>query len=445
MDLSTLMPQQLQIVKTLDRPLFVSAGAGSGKTFTLTRRIVYALSPESGPFVEHLDQVLAITFTKDAAAEIRDRVRRALIDEGMDEEALTVDDAWISTIHGMCSRILRAHALELGIDPEFTVLTDTDELIDQAVEHVLARATAPDAAPELAASLKALYAWYPMAGEGGSFGAGTTIKGLVRELLELSSQLPGGMDDVRVARGQADTSALADAYRAALGASKAATEKAQMALDAIDAFEASGKTMADAARLMMSCTMPRASKAFPKEQVELLKAEAADAFISIVLACGGPALDALVGLARSVEVEYRALKAAQSALDNNDLLRIAYEALRDYPAIRAAYEGRFKMVMIDEFQDTDQMQVDLIRYLTGAGERALCTVGDAQQSIYRFRGAEVEVFRRQERKVGSSVASETTAAPMSPPANSSSSCATSAAMTRCCVTWHASSTAMTAA
>lgn len=409
MDLSTLMPQQLQIVKTLDRPLFVSAGAGSGKTFTLTRRIVYALSPESGPFVEHLDQVLAITFTKDAAAEIRDRVRRALIDEGMDEEALTVDDAWISTIHGMCSRILRAHALELGIDPEFTVLTDTDELMDQAVEHVLARATAPDAAPELAASLKALYAWYPMAGEGGSFGAGTTIKGLVRDLLELSSQLPGGMDDVRVARGQADTTALADAYRAALGASKAATEKAQTALDAIDAFEASGKTMTDAARLMMSCAMPRASKAFPKEQVELLKAEAADAFINIVLACGGPALDALVGLARSVEAEYRALKAAQSALDNNDLLRMAYEALRDYPAIRAAYEGRFKMVMIDEFQDTDQMQVDLIRYLTGAGERALCTVGDAQQSIYRFRGAEVEVFRRQERKVGSSAAPEATA------------------------------------
>lgn len=414
MDLSTLMPQQLQIVKTLDRPLFVSAGAGSGKTFTLTRRIVYALSPESGPFVEHLDQVLAITFTKDAAAEIRDRVRRALIEEGMDEEALTVDDAWISTIHGMCSRILRAHALELGIDPEFTVLTDTDELMDQAVEHVLGRATAPDAAPELAASLKALYAWYPMAGEGGTFGAGTTIKGLVRDLLELSSQLPGGMDDVCVARGQADTSALADAYRAALGTSKATTEKAQVALDAIDAFEASGKTMEDAARLMMSCGMPRASKAFPKEQVELLKAEAADAFINIVLACGGPALDALVGLARAVEAEYRALKADQSALDNNDLLRMAYEALRDYPAIRAAYEGRFKMVMIDEFQDTDQMQVDLIRYLTGAGERALCTVGDAQQSIYRFRGAEVEVFRRQERKVGSSAAPETAVASDAP-------------------------------
>ena len=192
---------------------------------------------------------------------------------------------------------------------------------------------------------------------------------------------------------------------------------------------------------MMSCSMPRASKAFPKEQVGLLKAEAADAFVNIVLACGGPALDALVGLARAVEAEYRALKADQSALDNNDLLRMAYEALRDYPAIRAAYEGRFKMVMIDEFQDTDQMQVDLIRYLTGAGERALCTVGDAQQSIYRFRGAEVEVFRRQERKVGSTTRPRRSPRPMLPPASSSNSCATSAATTRCCAMWRASLTA----
>ena len=88
--------------------------------------------------------------------------------------------------------------------------------------------------------------------------------GHLSTILEVESQLPGGMDDVRVARGQADTSALADAYRAALGTSKATTEKAQVALDAIDAFEASGKTMEDAARLMMSCSLPRASQGFPK-------------------------------------------------------------------------------------------------------------------------------------------------------------------------------------
>ncbi len=207
----------------------------------------------------------------------------ALIDEGMDEEALTVDDAWISTIHGMCSRILRAHALELGIDPSSQCSPIPTSLWTRLLSMCWPARRRPMPPPSSPPRFKALYAWYPMAGEG-EIWCRHHHEGLVRELLELSSQLPGGMDDVHVARGQADASALADAYRAALGASKAATEKAQVALDAIDAFEASGKTMADAARLMMSCAI-RASKAFPKEQVELLKAEAADAFINIVLAC----------------------------------------------------------------------------------------------------------------------------------------------------------------
>ena len=65
--------------------------------------------------------MLAITFTSKAAGEIKSRVKGALRAGGMTEQALKVDDAWVSTIHGMCSRILRAHALELGIDPAFTV------------------------------------------------------------------------------------------------------------------------------------------------------------------------------------------------------------------------------------------------------------------------------------------------------------------------------------
>ena len=179
MDLSTLMPQQREIVTTLDRPLFVSAGAGSGKTFTLTRRILWALSPESGPFAEHLDQVLAITFTKDAAAEIRERVRAALIEAGMAEEALTVDDSWISTIHGMCSRILRTHALELGIDPAFQVLEEGSAavLMDRAVEHVLSAAR--DERGDDADPFAELKTWYPLYGEIGPSGSemGTLLGG----------------------------------------------------------------------------------------------------------------------------------------------------------------------------------------------------------------------------------------------------------------------------
>lgn len=394
MDLSTLMPQQRDIVTTLDRPLFVSAGAGSGKTFTLTRRILWALSPESGPFIRNLDQVLAITFTKDAAAEIRERVRGALIEEGMGDIALQVDDAWISTIHGMCSRILRAHALELGLDPEFSVLDESvsGPLMDRAVDAVIARERG---------GLRELQEWYALSGEldPSGFEAGTSAKRLVRTLLERASASRHGFDDMHLIRGSVDFSGLMDAYRQCLGASAKAAETARIALDALEAYGCGPQTRGDLAACMLACGMPRPSKAFPKEQVALLKAEAADAFINAYLALGGPALDELLALARAVGDEYAALKAERSALDNNDLLRLTYEALRDHPRIRDAYAGKFAMVMIDEFQDTDQQQVDLINFLTGEGGRALCTVGDAQQSIYRFRGAEVEVFRRAQRRI----------------------------------------------
>lgn len=394
MDLSTLMPQQRDIVTTLDRPLFVSAGAGSGKTFTLTRRILWALSSESGPFIQSLDQVLAITFTKDAAAEIRERVRGALIEAGMDDVALQVDDAWISTIHGMCSRILRAHALELGLDPEFTVIEESvaGPLMDRAVDIVVSREHD---------GLRELQQWYPLSGEKDpkGFEAGASVKRLVRVLLERASASARGFDDIRLARGAVDFSGLMDAYRPCLGASPKAAEIARTALDALEAFLEGPQTRGDLAACMLACGVPRASKVFPKEQVAWLKAEAADAFVNAYLALGGPALDELLALARAVGREYDALKAERSALDNNDLLRLTYEALRDRPGVRDAYAGKFAMVMIDEFQDTDQQQVDLIGFLTGAGGRALCTVGDAQQSIYRFRGAEVEVFRRAQRRI----------------------------------------------
>ncbi len=400
MDLSTLMPQQRDIVTTLDRPLFVSAGAGSGKTFTLTRRILWALSPESGPFITSLDQVLAITFTKDAAAEIRERVRSALVEEGMDEIALQVDDAWISTIHGMCARILRAHALELGIDPEFTVLDESvsGPLMDLAVDRVIARERG---------GLHALQTWFPLTGEVGPGGreAGTSARQLVRTLLERASAARNGFDDIKFARGSVDFSGLLDAYRPCLEASAKAAETAQAAIAAIEAYLTGPRTRDDLAACMLACGMPRASKAFPKEQVALLKAEAADAFINAYIATGADALDELMGLARAVAAEYAALKEERSALDNNDLLRRTYEALRDHASIREVYAGKFAMVMIDEFQDTDQQQMDLINFLTGEGGRALCTVGDAQQSIYRFRGAEVEVFRRAQRRIEQGAAS----------------------------------------
>ena len=83
MNLSTCTPGQRQSIEHVRGPLLVSAGAGSGKTFTLTQRIAYALLPESGPAASGVDEVLAITFTEKAAAEIKARVKRTLRAEGM--------------------------------------------------------------------------------------------------------------------------------------------------------------------------------------------------------------------------------------------------------------------------------------------------------------------------------------------------------------------------
>ncbi|MDO4405115.1 MAG: UvrD-helicase domain-containing protein, partial [Atopobiaceae bacterium] len=165
-DLAQLNASQRAVVQRLDEPLFVAAGAGSGKTFTLTARLVHALSPGSaadgGRYLDSINQALVITFTEAAALEIKERVRQALRAAGEDdpllyEESLRVDGAWISTIHGMCSRILHRHAIELGIDPEFAVCEGSvaGALYAQALDEVMSQVQDSD-------EYAALRAEYPL-------------------------------------------------------------------------------------------------------------------------------------------------------------------------------------------------------------------------------------------------------------------------------------------
>ena len=193
LDLSGLNDRQRAIATTLDAPLFVEAGAGSGKTFTLTQRIAWALSPGSGaggaPFLGGLDEVLVITFTEAAAREIKERTRRTLRSAGLADQALAVDDAWISTIHGMCSRILHRHALDLGLDPSFAVVADSERaaLFDRAMDETMRAARSDDAfAPLLAA--------YGLGTR--ARGGYTGVMGLVETLVGAGSSCAGGVDSL---------------------------------------------------------------------------------------------------------------------------------------------------------------------------------------------------------------------------------------------------------
>lgn len=406
MDMSRFKPGQLKCVTTLDAPLVVSAGAGSGKTFTLTQRIAWALLPGSasdgGPFLDGIEQVMAITFTEKAAGEIKSRVKATLRAEGMAEEALKVDDAWISTIHGMCSRILRTHAVELGIDPAFSVLdpAHADDMLRASVQQVLSGEN-EFVAPH---GFNALFSEYVARSAGVRMP--DSVEDMVLSLVRVASAHPDGVDCLHkppTCRGVSELMhALIEVVEAARDAalSQKASDARDSWLKSADDFleEASAATFHDASGLLAffdACPWPSA-RFGAKEYKEIAKDLQADCALVIQEArclVAEPLLDELFELTRCVFDRYAATKQALGMLDNDDLLIKASQALAHYPEIAKEYENKFRIIMVDEFQDTDQLQVDMIKRMAGPGACRLCTVGDAQQSIYRFRGADVQVYK----------------------------------------------------
>ena len=402
---------QEKCVNTLDKPLAVSAGAGSGKTFTLTRRIVHAL--ESG-YLTDIDQVLAITFTSKAAGEIKSRVKGALRAGGLTEQALKTDEAWISTIHGMCSRILRAHALELGLDPAFKVADEATvkTLLDASLEEVLGGRDDLVTVAEGVSSqrLDALFASFDVHPAGPRT---ASVEGMVRQLVEAASAHPDGMaslvappeapSPIKLLAQLVDVAetayALADGVKPGSTRDKflTATQDALEGARELIGRGSDGLTYRRALSAMNGFPVPGRNfgknTPYGEQVVELAEQYCA---IAAQARCGlvQEQLATLIDVAKSVADAFARRKREAGLLDNNDLLAFASRAFRDHPAIQAAYADRFKLVMVDEFQDTDQLQVDMIKRMAGEGFSRMCTVGDAQQSIYRFRGANVSVYRR---------------------------------------------------
>lgn len=394
--------EQRACVEQLAGPVDISAGAGSGKTFTLTQRIAAALAdPASG--VDDVGQICAITFTRKAAAELKGRVRSTLRAQGRLDQAMKVDGAWISTIHGMCSRILRAEALQLGVDPGFRVLEgkEREDLLAQALSEVLGR---PSDIVEGAVRdvLLREFAVRSYRGE-------ASVASMVAGLADAAASMPEGEDGFIRGPEPPLPSTLArqllEAYREVepfyrdCNPSKtrdAALADLERACEALEAFVGSGsQDPDDLLRVLDGCPLLR--KINTKDEARGQAFDAYQAAHSRVaqnaaLARGGALLDELMDMARRVDEAFSRLKRASAALDNNDLVRLTLRALED-PVIGARYADRFKLVMVDEFQDTDALQIAIVRHLAGPGLRYLCTVGDAQQSIYRFRGADVNGYR----------------------------------------------------
>lgn len=400
-------PGQEKTIKTLDKPLFVAAGAGSGKTFTLTQRIVWALKEGSGadgkPYLNSLDQALIITFTNAAATEIKERVREALEKEGLHGAALQVDDAWISTIHGMCSRILKIHALDLGLDPEFEIINDMtrNQLVNISIEEVLRELSQDESYAEFLST----YA-----------GNRDALKSRIETLISYAQSSPVGMDAISFAGDNSDLEVLKAELESLCGALEAL--KGAIAATKPDEAEQLQSVQSELSsklqqHLVLSLTdfdqvfwdtLQKALKiGRSSKEIKIVKDEATYQ-LKVCSALFGLIQDTSEGqclkdVTEQVYKLFKQKKLAVGGLDNDDLLHLTAKVFEEHPEIAAVYTDKFKLVMVDEFQDTDQQQVQMIKSLSGKDAQYLTTVGDAQQSIYRFRGADVDVFFRRQAEV----------------------------------------------
>ena len=428
MNLDSCTPFQREIITTLDCPLMVAAGAGSGKTFTLTNRLVYALLPGSGQdgkaLVDDLSEVLVTTFTNKAAAELKARIKALLAEEGLSDQALKVDAAWISTIHGICGHILRENALVFNLDPQFSVL---DEAQGSGLFHHAFVETIDAIREEDATNGHSLYE--------GAFGvlfsrydAGTStnvseLEALVRTVREKAKASVRGLAGLVFPSPTRTPQELlremivwAERYQAQAASwqNSSATDQKHLTLLG-DALSRAHAYLEHYGALTFTDTHFPAEEfadafyAFPPTSAKYRAAkEDADFFEAYRFAYAQLAdevekhivlreIDALINLVKRVDAAYQKKK-GPARLDNTDLLSLTAQGLARNPDIAVRYQNRFKLIMVDEFQDTDDLQVQIVCQLAKPDRSNICTVGDAQQSIYRFRGADVSVFRafRQE-------------------------------------------------
>lgn len=426
----------------------LSAGAGCGKTFVLTERFLAQLDPKlglasarwspgrraaarDGPFA--LNELVAITFTERAAREMRDRVRgacRQRLLDAPDEEVdywldllRQLDSARISTIHSFCGTLLRAHAVEAGLDPRFHVLDESQaetvlyEIIDDELRtRLIAR---DEAVTELVVefgleSLRAMVgdllggrldidwnAWQNV-GPGDLVARWQTYhrERVVPSALARLSRSDAFQTVLRLARECVPASATMRERCRALSQRMPNLPESEDAAGDLRAIVEHARVQGGGGK---SAWPDEATYEAFRDASGKLRESVKQALVYFEFDpdAAVPAAEAglrLLSVARSVDDAYRAEKRELAALDFDDLMIHAKRLLTapEQAGLRERLASGIRLLLVDEFQDTDPLQVELVEALCGEmlTRGKLFFVGDFKQSIYRFRGADPHVFRR---------------------------------------------------
>ena len=419
----------------LDDTLVVEAAAGTGKTTELVNRIVRVLAEGRA----NVREIVAVTFTEKAAGELKLRLRQQLeterqqapsraIEMRLNEAVQNLEEAHVSTIHGFCADLLRERPVEARVDPLFRVLTEgqAERLFNEAfggwfqsiLEHPpegvrrslrrTSRGSRPGDVDEDGPMERLRRAAYDLA-EWRDFRGEWTREPFDREgSIAVIVPLVHALADVSRNASYAGDNLFLD------------TEPARR-LSADIASAPAPETAADCDGLESQLVDLRRNRDFkrgrkgsgPTYAKGVPRARVLEARDLLVQALDRFQLDADADLAALLHEEllecvdrYQSLKAREGALDFLDLLLHARDLIRGNTVVRNHFQSRFRCLFVDEFQDTDPLQAELLLLLASNDAREtrwqhvdpvpgkLFLVGDPKQSIYRFRRADVHIYRQ---------------------------------------------------
>ena len=408
----------------LGTTLVVEAASGTGKTTELVTRMVALLTAGRA----QLDHMVAVTFTDAAAGELKLRLRKAIEEarrartaEALDDALRQLEEARIGTIHSFCADLLRERPVEAGVDPLFAVaprdvaegLLDRafdrwfeEKLADpgEAMRRILRRRTRDEgprrllrtAARELVERRDFPAGWRHEEG----FEREGTIDALMEEMAALGASAAAGNPDDYFVRSLAEIARFVEEVRrreAILGRDHDRLEAELLAFSRDKHWRWTG--------------FRRAPAGFPKAELLERRTRLRAALDDFVRRAGADLAPRLRDELWPVVEGYEALKKRAGCLDFLDLLLRARDLVRENTEVRAELQRRFTHLFVDEFQDTDPLQVEILLLLAADDPRErdwrrvrpvagkLFLVGDPKQSIYRFRRADVALYERVKRQL----------------------------------------------
>lgn len=364
--------EQEVAIKTIDRDLVVTAGAGSGKTKVLVERYLYLL--EKG---FSIDSIVAITFTKKAAQEMKERIQQAQPDKPL-------SSARISTIHSFCQALIKDYPREAGVDPQFAIGEEWEmqallmEIAEEAVGKALQ--TREEEIVELSEEFRHL-------------------RQLAETLVETYRQMASkGQTQFDIVDNRPELKQEIGVYHLRLQE----TISEFLTTTGNQQLTAAGKRRVDNLKelwpdirsllareplegIFQLLEVLKGNWGKLKEEISVVKDTAQGLEQALLDYQGVGFLIGVQDLLKEIHQTYQRAKRHRSILDFNDLEQLALKVLQQVKP------PEIKHLMVDEFQDTNRVQKSIIDALL-LPETKLFVVGDPKQSIYRFRGAEVQVF-----------------------------------------------------